>query len=138
MVEGQVVTVDRGTWTGAGPITFTYQWAATGPAPDAPGGVVCAVAEAGCGPAAVSDSPDLSRCAGLARMVLGGKLDLNRAGFAELDLVPGVGPATARALVAARRARGPFPTVGAAVEAANLRGGAAAALKLWTEAESRP
>jgi len=26
MVEGQVVTVDRGTWTSAGPITFTYQW----------------------------------------------------------------------------------------------------------------
>lgn len=26
MVEGSVVTVDRGTWTGAGPITFTHQW----------------------------------------------------------------------------------------------------------------
>lgn len=25
-VEGQTVQVDRGTWTGAGPITYTYQW----------------------------------------------------------------------------------------------------------------
>ncbi|GIU96055.1 MAG: hypothetical protein KatS3mg012_2512 [Gaiellaceae bacterium] len=26
MVEGQTVTLDRGTWTGATPITFTYRW----------------------------------------------------------------------------------------------------------------
>lgn len=106
------------------------------PVPDAPAGFVCAAPEAGCGTAAVSISPDLSDCSGAARLALGGKLDLNRAGVTELDLVPGVGPATARALVAARQASGPFATVEAAVKAANVRGGGA--LKRWTEAGSRP
>jgi competence protein ComEA len=40
-----------------------------------------------------------------------GPLDLNRATAAELDALPGVGPATAAAIVAHREANGPFPSV---------------------------
>lgn len=38
------------------------------------------------------------------------RLDPNRAPEEELDRLPGVGPATARALVASREAEGPYPT----------------------------
>lgn len=40
-----------------------------------------------------------------------GPLDLNRATLAELDTLPGVGPATARAIVAHRERNGPFRSV---------------------------
>lgn len=42
---------------------------------------------------------------------LGGKVNLNRATAAELDALPGVGPATAEKIVADREANGPFTTV---------------------------
>lgn len=41
----------------------------------------------------------------------GGKVNLNRATAAELDALPGVGPATAEKIVADREANGPFATV---------------------------
>lgn len=40
-----------------------------------------------------------------------GPVDLNRAGASELDLLPGVGPATAQAIVDDRERNGPFATV---------------------------
>jgi competence protein ComEA len=42
------------------------------------------------------------------RLALGGKLDLNRATAQELELIPGVGPSFARALVEQRARLGPF------------------------------
>jgi len=38
----------------------------------------------------------------------GGAVDLNRAGLAELDALPGIGPVLASRILAHRRARGPF------------------------------
>ena len=101
---------------------------ALAPAPAAPAGLACA--PAGCGAASAAGSA----CDGLARLVLGGRLDLNRAGATELDQVPGVGLATARRVVAARARAGRFASVEAAVVAADLRGASAAALWQWTEA----
>jgi competence protein ComEA len=43
----------------------------------------------------------------------GAPVDLNRATAAELDALPGVGPATAAAIIAYRAQHGPFPTVDA-------------------------
>ena len=40
-----------------------------------------------------------------------GPVDLNRATAAELDLLPGIGPATAQAIVDHREANGPFASV---------------------------
>jgi competence protein ComEA len=40
--------------------------------------------------------------------LLGEPLDLNRAGLWDLTLLPGVGPVTARKIIADRKARGPF------------------------------
>jgi competence protein ComEA len=40
-----------------------------------------------------------------------GPIDINRAGEADLDLLPGVGPATAAAIVQERERNGPFLTV---------------------------
>ena len=40
-----------------------------------------------------------------------GPIDLNRATAAELDSLPGIGPATAQAIVAHREANGPFSSV---------------------------
>lgn len=40
-----------------------------------------------------------------------GPVDVNRAGVDELDALPGVGPATANAIVTERKRNGPFPTV---------------------------
>jgi competence protein ComEA len=42
-----------------------------------------------------------------------GPLDVNVATIDELDRLPGVGPATAAAIVAHRDANGPFPTIDA-------------------------
>lgn len=42
-----------------------------------------------------------------------GPVDLNRATAAELDALPGIGPATAAAIVAHRQANGPFASVDA-------------------------
>jgi len=41
----------------------------------------------------------------------GGRVSLNRADAAELEALPGIGPATASAIVAHRAQHGPFPTV---------------------------
>ncbi len=41
----------------------------------------------------------------------GGKVDVNRAGIAELDALPGVGPSTAQKIVDDRAANGPFRSV---------------------------
>jgi competence protein ComEA len=41
----------------------------------------------------------------------GARLDLNRAGSGELELLPGIGPALARRIVEDRRAHGPFGRV---------------------------
>jgi competence protein ComEA len=43
--------------------------------------------------------------------VAAGPVDLNRAGAAELDALPGIGPATAQAIVDHRAANGPFASV---------------------------
>ena len=59
---------------------------------------------------AVSSSPDGEPS---------GPLDLNRASAAELDDLPGVGPATAAAIVAHRTSNGPFSSVD---ELADVRG----------------
>ena len=40
-----------------------------------------------------------------------GPVDLNRATAAELDALPGIGPATAQAIVDHREANGPFVSV---------------------------
>ena len=40
-----------------------------------------------------------------------GPVDLNRATAAELDALPGIGPATAQAIVDHREANGPFASV---------------------------
>ncbi len=47
----------------------------------------------------------------LGRAEPGIRLDLNRAPWWELDLLPGIGEARARAIVADREARGPFRDV---------------------------
>ena len=47
------------------------------------------------------------------------RLDLNRAGPAELKLLPGIGPSKAAAIVAYRQAHGPFASVS---ELRNVRG----------------
>lgn len=46
-------------------------------------------------------------------LALGRKMNLNRARVRDLVLLPGVGPVTARRIVADRSARGPFPCVAA-------------------------
>lgn len=46
-----------------------------------------------------------------ATTVQSGPIDLNRAGASELDALPGVGPATAAAIVEERERNGPFATV---------------------------
>ena len=51
------------------------------------------------------------RPAGSVTSVAVGPIDLNRASAAELDQLPGVGPATAAAIVAHRDANGPFSSV---------------------------
>jgi len=66
--------------------------AATG---ETPAGDAEAAADAGSAPAAADD----------------GLLDLNAASAAELDALPGIGPAKAQAIVADRAANGPFGTV---------------------------
>jgi competence protein ComEA len=42
----------------------------------------------------------------------GGQLDLNRASLAELEMLPGIGPAKAAAIVEDRERNGPFQSVG--------------------------
>jgi competence protein ComEA len=59
-----------------------------------------------CAPAGF-EVPSAERPAGPS-LVLGVRLDLNRASEDELRLVPGIGPKLARALVEARAARGGF------------------------------
>lgn len=46
------------------------------------------------------------------RLAVGARLDLNRASAEELEAIPGIGPALARALVEHRKARGPFSSWG--------------------------
>ena len=94
----------------------------------APAGLACAGPADGCAPIPVGSAG----CDGLARLALGGRLDLNRATAAELDQLPGIGPATAHALVSARRRAGRFDSVDAAVAATGTR--SAGALTRWTEA----
>jgi competence protein ComEA len=53
----------------------------------------------------VRPGPVRGRVGGPERLVV----DLNRAGPAELALLPGIGPARAAAIVENRRAHGPFP-----------------------------
>ena len=83
-----------------------------------------------------ADPPGLARAAasgnGLARLALGGRLDLNRATAVELDQLPGVGPVTAHAIVSARSRAGRFASVDEAVAASGAR--SAGALRRWTEA----
>jgi len=55
-----------------------------------------------------SDSALLDARARARALAPGERLDPNRAGAAELDRLPGVGPSTARAIVEERTARGPF------------------------------
>lgn len=69
-----------------------------------------------CAPEAVRvDAEGVARCGGAGQplsaaqvLALGGKLNLNQASAEELELIPGVGPAFARALVEQRTRLGAF------------------------------
>ncbi|MEE9437023.1 MAG: helix-hairpin-helix domain-containing protein [Candidatus Adiutricales bacterium] len=51
---------------------------------------------------------DLKTFSSATSMALGRRIDINKAGFRDLTLLPGVGPVTARRILADRRARGPL------------------------------
>ncbi len=51
---------------------------------------------------------DLGRLPAATALLCGGRIDVNRATEAELALLPGIGPARAKAIAASRRADGPF------------------------------
>jgi competence protein ComEA len=70
--------------------------------------------EAGSGGASVA-GPSPSGAA-----VAGGPVDINRADAAALDLLPGVGPATAEAIVRHRDENGPFATVDDLLDVAGI------------------
>ena len=59
--------------------------------------------------AAASGASDAA--AGAAGAAPSGKVNLNSAGVAELDTLPGIGPATAQRIVADRESNGPFASV---------------------------
>ena len=62
----------------------------------------------GAGPVAASAS---TPGGGQGAAAAGGKIDLNTANEAQLDTLPGIGPATAQKIIADRTANGPFRTV---------------------------
>jgi competence protein ComEA len=53
----------------------------------------------------------LGEVGGVRRLSLGLRIDLNRAGIADLDALPGIGPRLAQRIVAARARDGPFRRV---------------------------
>lgn len=63
------------------------------------------------GGSAPPSAPDGSSVTGGGTPAPGGMVDINTAGETELDALPGVGPATARAIVAYRTAHGRFTSV---------------------------
>jgi hypothetical protein len=75
---------------------------------------------------------------GAAPLLFGGKLDLNRAPPAVLEVLPGIGPARAAAL-AAERERRPFASVDEVERVRGIGPATAAGLRGWAEARpSRP
>lgn len=61
--------------------------------------------------AETADRPDVNAAEGSPDAETVGRLDLNAATAAELDRLPGIGPAKAKAIVAHRTANGPFERV---------------------------
>jgi competence protein ComEA len=61
------------------------------------------------GPVAAADAPGSAAAGGTADA--GGLVDLNTAGVAELDALPGIGPVLAQRIVDHRAQQGPFRTV---------------------------
>jgi competence protein ComEA len=109
------------------------------------GGCASDTALAACGALAAGD---LVRLEGLAcarapgamsaprRLAVGLKLELNRASAAELELLEGIGPRLAAAIVAERQAHGPFASVG---DLGRVRGvGPALLEKLERQLEASP
>jgi competence protein ComEA len=87
-----------------------------------------------CGEAVADSRP----AQGGALLTVGGKLNLNRASSEELTLVPGVGPALAKALIRARAESGGFRTWD---EVSSVRGVGPTklrSLQRWTEVVAEP
>lgn len=69
-------------------------------------------------------------------LLFGGRLDLNRANAAALEVLPGVGPRRAQAIVAARGER-PFSGVGDLVRVYGIGRGTVERIRPWVEVSPR-
>jgi competence ComEA-like helix-hairpin-helix protein len=88
-------------------------------------GTVCALGEArerACACASWS---------GALRLLAGLRVPLDRASAADLEAVPGLGPARARAIVADRERHGPLPSVDALVRVAGIGPATMARVRPW-------
>ena len=78
---------------------------------------------------------DLGRLPAATALLCGGRIDVNRATEAELALLPGIGPARAKAIAASRRADGPFRDVEDLDRVPGIGAKTVERLRAWIEAD---
>jgi len=66
------------------------------------------------------------------------RIELNTAGQAELELLPGIGPKRATAIIASREADGPFRSVDDLIRIRGIGPATVAGLRRYAVASSRP